>query len=476
LIRALLPLEVKIEGDVNFMVDRQDELLALTERIVSFGSKETDQIEVLAQDTYNINANVALGQLKTASKAQEAGVAIRCIIDQKLGCAFTNRLDEATLKRTLKQASRAAKSGPSDKKWKNLPIINRYSIVHDVWDDSILEKEPGFFIDILADMTKNTLSQDKDIIVGQAGIGASYGWNSYANSNGVSVADRGTMAFIYLGVVAPTSAGGMTPSIFESEVSRKFDLNIDQVMGRAVKYVQLAKKPAKGETGSGNVIILGNALGELLYYSFYPSISGENVVREKSVVASSQGDQIASENFSLIDDGIKTGAFRTALFDDEGVPRQTTPIIDKGKLESFLWDNYWANRKGEKSTGNAHRNLRTGLVSIQPTTIAVPKGKGSLNDLISEIVSGYLIKGFQGAHSSNQDTGDFSVVANPCFRIENGQLTGCVHGLMLAGNAFKLIKQVNRVGDDTREFFLANTAFYGPSIHFTNTQVIAKQQ
>lgn len=454
------------------MVDKQDELLALAEWVVALGSKSVDQIEVVVQDTFSVNADVALGQMKTASKTQETGAAVRCITDRRLGCAFTNRLDQASLKKTVKQAMSASRSGTSDAKWRDLPMKTGYGSVCDVWDDAILEKEPGEFIDLLADMTHRTLAQKKGIIVGQAGIGASYGWNAYANSNGIGIADRGTMAFVYLGVVAPTSTGGMTPSIFESDVSRNFSLDIDQVMERAIQYVQLAKEPAKGETGSGTVIILGNALGELLYYSFYPSISGESVVREKSVLAQCQGDKVASEKFSLLDDGIKPGAFRTSLFDGEGIQRQTTPIIKDGKLNSFLWDNYWANCYGEKSTGNAHRNIRTGVVDIQPTTIAVPEGKGSLDDLTNDVASGYLIKGFQGAHSSNQDTGDFSVVANPCFRIENGQLVGCINGLMLAGNAFKLIQNVDRVGGDTREFFLENTAFYGPSIRFPDVQVV----
>lgn len=456
------------------MNDQRNELLFVAEQIVAFGSKQVDQIEVLIQHTFNIGANVALGQMKTARKTQEAGAAIRCVVGKRLGCAFTNRLDQATLEETVKQAISAAKTSAIDETWSNLPMKTVYGKVRDEWDDSILEREPRVFIDLLTDVTQKVIARSKDIIVGQAGVGVVYGWSAYANSNGVSISDRGTRASVYLGVVAPTPTGGMTPSIFESEVSRNYALDTDGMVNRAVHYVQIAKKPAKGETGSGSVIMIGNALGSLLYYSFFPSIRGENVVRGKSMLASRRGDQIASKSLSIIDDGLQPGAFRTSLFDDEGVARQTTPIIEKGKLGTFLWDNYWANRNGVQSTGNAQRNLRTGVVEIQPSTIVVPSGEGSLEDLIGDVDSGYLIKGFQGAHSSNQDTGDFSVVGNPCFRIENGQLTGCVQDLMLAGNAFQLIKKVDSIGEDVREFFLPNTAFCGPSIWFTDLQVVAK--
>lgn len=456
------------------MNDQCNELLAVAEKIIALGSKQVDQIEVLVRNTFNIDANVALGQIKTAEKTRETGVAIRCIADNRLGCAFTNRFDKDTLEKTVREAKSSAECSTPDKAWKDLPTKATYRPVGEVWDPSILEKEPSIFVDLLSDMIRKTLAHNKDIIVGQAGIGVSYGWNAYANSNGVDVADRGTRAFVYLGIVAPTPTGGMTPSIFESDISRSFDLDIDQVVNRGVQYVELAREPAKGETGFGTVIFMGNALGELLYYSFFPSILGENVVRKKSAIAACKDDLIASPNLSIIDNGLQPRCFRTSLFDDEGVPKQVTPIIEKGKLRSFLWDNFWANRHDEKSTGNAQRNLRTGVVRIQPTTIVIPNNKGALRDLISDVDSGYLVKGLQGAHSSNQDTSDFSVVANPCFRIMDGQLTGCVNGLMLAGKAFQLIQQVDSVGGDTREFFLPDTAFYGPSVRFTNLQIIAK--
>jgi PmbA protein len=456
------------------VIDRRSELLTLAEQIVTLGTKQADQIEVFVQDSKETNAEVALGQMKTAVNIQEAGAAIRCVVDKRLGCAFTNRVDSSILEKTLHQAIAAAKTSTPDETWSDLPMKASYSKVSEVWDEATSTKSPSFFVDMLADMTRNVTDQSKDVIVGQAGIGGIYGWSAYANSNGVSVADRSTRAYVYAGIVAPTPAGGMTPTIVEFDLSRSCDLDVDGVVTRAIRFIELAKKPAKGATGSKTVILIGNAFGNLLYFSFFPSIRGENVVREKSVLASRQDEQIASKDLSLIDDGLLSGGFRTSLFDDEGVPRQTTSIIEKGELRSFLWNNYWAKRYGGQSTGNAQRNLRTGVVGIQPSTITVPAGKGSLEELIHEVDSGYLIKGLQGAHSSNQDTGDFSVVGNPCFRIEDGQLTGCVPGLMLAGNAFQLIQKVEKIGEDNREFFIPNSSFYSPSIRFTDLQVIAK--
>jgi PmbA protein len=93
---------------------------------------------------------------------------------------------------------------------------------------------------------------------------------------------------------------------------------------------------------------------------------------------------------------------------------------------------------------------------------------------MGEVKSGYLIKGAQGAHSSNRETGDFSIVGNPAFRIEDGELTGCVHGLMIAGNVFDLIQKVDQIGSDVRNYLARGSSIIGPSIRFTDLQVVAK--
>ncbi len=95
--------------------------------------------------------------------------------------------------------------------------------------------------------------------------------------------------------------------------------------------------------------------------------------------------------------------------------------------------------------------------------------------MIGDIKSGYLIKGLQGAHSSNQETGDYSVVGNPAFRIIDGELKGAVHGLMLAGNAFELIKKADKIGSDVRSYLVgAGGSLIAPSIQFNDVQIVAK--
>lgn len=458
------------------MKDQRNELLALADQAVTFGAKQVDQIEVLVENQYSISCEVNLGEMNKAVKLQEGGAAVRCVVDHRIGSGFTNRLDRSMLEKAVKQAIAAAKASTRDTTLGDLPTKAAYSEVRDVWDDAIPEKNPGDFVDLTAELNRKIASHGQDIIVGEAGTGIVYGWHALANSNGVGVADRATLAYAYAALVAMTSSG-VTPSVADVDIKRRFDPDIDGVVTRSVKDVQLAKKPAKGKTAPSTVIMNAGTLAELSLFTLVPAVRGENVVRGRSALAKRRGDKIAASILSIADDGLRPGAYGTSVFDDEGVPRQTTPIIENGRLRSFLWDCYWSHQAKEKSTGNANRDLRSGVVSIQPSNIIIRPGKKPLDDLISEVESGYLIKGLQGAHSSNQDTGDFSVVGNPAFRIENGQLTGCCHGLMVGGNIFDLLQRADQVGSDTREYLVwSASSVIGPSTRFTDVQVIAKEE
>ncbi|GAF96197.1 unnamed protein product, partial [marine sediment metagenome] len=131
---------------------------------------------------------------------------------------------------------------------------------------------------------------------------------------------------------------------------------------------------------------------------------------------------------------------------------------------------YWANKMGEESTGNARRSMRQGLVELATTNMVVEPGTRDIQDIISEVDHGYLVRNVQGAHSSNPESGDFSVVGNPAVRVEDGEMVGAVHGLMVSGNVFELLNQVTEIAKTP----LVLQGLIGPEIVFGDVNVIAR--
>ena len=264
----------------------------------------------------------------------------------------------------------------------------------------------------------------------------------------------------------------MTPGVFSYDIRRDLDVDLEMTVSKIANLIRLCKNVVKGKTGKHTVVFHPQAYAQLLNYTLMEGVKGDNVARGKSKIADKIGDTIASKQFSLLDDGLYAGGANTSIADHEGVPRQRTPIVEKGVLKTFLWDTYWANKMGVKSTGNAKRNMRQGLVEIGFTNLVIEPGTREIDDIISEIDHGYYIQSVQGAHSANPESGDFSVVGNPAILIEKGKMVGAINGLMVSGNAFDMLKNIVEVAKTPH----ALVSWIGPEIICKKIDIIAAEE
>lgn len=235
---------------------------------------------------------------------------------------------------------------------------------------------------------------------------------------------------------------------------------------KAISCLKVEKLKAK----TVDVILTPYALEELFTYTLFLALSAENVHRGKSPYVGKIDQKVASEKLTIIDDGTLPQGLITRKMDDEGVPMQRKILIEKGILKGFLYDNYYAKIEGKESTGNAfRRGGASDLPSIQPTNFIVCEGDYSNQEIIQETKFGLFVDGFQGAHSSNPETGEFSVVATPAWIVKNGELTA-VRGVMLAGNVYELLKKIVAIGKEKKQV----GRFISAYIKFENVRVITK--
>ncbi|MCK4482518.1 TldD/PmbA family protein, partial [Candidatus Bathyarchaeota archaeon] len=76
----------------------------------------------------------------------------------------------------------------------------------------------------------------------------------------------------------------------------------------------------------------------------------------------------------------------------------------------------------------------------------------------------------QGAHSSNPASGEFSVVATPAWKIENGEIAYATKGAMLAGNIFQVLTNISELANNERKIGQLIT----PWILVENVKVVGK--
>jgi PmbA protein len=452
------------------MMVSESQLLELCQYVVSTGMDAgATAIEALAKYENQIDTDIELSQISSVNQRIGTEIAIRLFIGKRMGSAFTNIPNKESVKEAVDLAVAAAKVTTEDADWMDFPHPQKYASIDGLWHKSVVDAKPGELVASTGELIDKGTKSESGLVIAAGGSAAFSSASAYANSNGVAVSEKGTGAFIAEIAIARTETS-MTPAVIAYDIKRNLDVDLDGTVNTVANQIRLLKIPAIGQTGKFKVIIHPQAYSQLFNFTLLKGVSGDSVARGKSMIADKIGDTIASEIFTLVDNGLHPTSAVTSIADDEGVPRQRTPIIENGVLRSFLWDTYWANKMDLKSTGNAKRNMRQGLVEIDPTTLVIEPGTREIEDIISEIDHGYYIQNVQGAHSSNPESGDFSVVGNPAILIKDGKKVGGIDGLMISGNIFDLLKNVVEIAKTSIQLF----SWIGPEIVVQDLDVTAK--
>ncbi|MEM3700313.1 MAG: TldD/PmbA family protein [Candidatus Bathyarchaeia archaeon] len=450
---------------------RKEEMLDLAEKAVDFALKKgADEAEAFAYQGLTTNVVIERGQIARSARIIDRGLGIRTIINKAIGFSYTNVLGaKAAIEEAVIKALSAAKASKPDKEWRGLPTRKQLKSVKNTYDRKIVELHSEDLVNAASSMLDAAEKVDKRVLPVEGGVGASYLSRAIANSNGVAAFDHGTIIECSLATVGQET-GEVTPICFEFSIEREYAINPEWVGKEAARLAVLALKAKKVETKNTNVIFSQFALQELLYFTLINAVKADYVQRDQSAFKGKIGEKVASENLTIYDDGLLAGGIRTWEFDGEGIPQQKTLIIERGVLRNFLYDNYTAKKEGKESTGNATRAGYLSTPNVEATNFHLLPGRKSPEDLIGEVDDGLLVYALQGAHSSNPASGEFSVVATPAWKIENGKVAYAVKGAMLAGNVFHTLKNISELANNERKI----GQLVAPWVLVENVRVIGK--
>jgi TldD protein len=133
------------------------------------------------------------------------------------------------------------------------------------------------------------------------------------------------------------------------------------------------------------------------------------------------------------------------LYDDEGVQGQETDLIRDGILVGRLHSRETAGKLGERPTGNARAlNYRFAPIVRMTNTFIVP-GPASVDDLFAGVEEGLYVKNWYGGMTSMEM---FTFSAGEAYRIHNGEIGELCRPVMLSGNVFKTLHNLDAVAND----------------------------
>jgi predicted Zn-dependent protease len=166
----------------------------------------------------------------------------------------------------------------------------------------------------------------------------------------------------------------------------------------------------------------------------------------------------------------------SAAVDDEGVPMQTTTIIEKGVLKSYVFDSYNAAQVDLESTGNGlRRDSRdaqgafTAPTGCSPTTLEIPAGSKTVDEIVSEVDRGVYVEHFAWPQVDPL-SGAFSNEMRNAQLIENGELTTKIRYSLLVGNLFEAIGRELMIGSDLQ----VNSKYVMPTIALSGIEIVGQ--
>jgi PmbA protein len=410
----------------------------------------------LAIDVYN-------GEPEVFERAETGGAGLRAFRDKRMGYAYTTDLTEEGLLRAARLAYANAASSDTDE-FSGLPTMEGNSEPMADADELGLTS-PDFAkatteekISFALAMEETAKKYDRRIAGCESVTYAEEDATvALVNTAGFAAEYRRQAAYGFIDAMAKENDEVQTGFSYDAGHSLK-QLNAaaagQEAAERAV--AMLGGKSMKPETVTA---VFDPLVFIQVLTAITPALSAEAAQKGRSFLGPSVGQKIAPEGFDLVDNGRLAGGLGSSPFDDEGVNTQTTPLIERGRLKTLLYNSYAARKAGIEPTGNAGRGSFRMPPLTAPTNLFVKPGAQTREDIIGGVSNGLYVMGLQGLHAGvNAVTGQFSAGAYG-LRIVNGQLAEPVREITIASSCAEILKKIAAVGSDLR--FVPMGASYG---------------
>ncbi len=423
------------------------DLLEIGEKALSFAEKlNVSEVEVyLVQNTSK--SCLLSGKIDVVKSNVASGIGVRVIIDKKIGVYGITNLEENEVEKAVEKAVKIAKASDPDLDFRELNKKFGKSSVSGIYDREIAEMDIEKIFDAADTLITSSMDYN-EIVQPTRGIIETSTWKvAICNSHGIEAERKGTGVVTWFRCKAKD--GGKEASAGESKQARRWkDIDFSEVATSAASKAVSILDATLIENQKLPVIWHNKFTASMVDIMFGNTIDAYSVQKGRSPWKDKVGQQIASEDFNLVDDGVMEAGLRTRAFDDEGVATRKTPIIEKGELKGFLYDTYTANKEGAESTGNAFRTYRSNPLPA-PSNLILKPGNAKREEIIEETRKGLLVVDVIGEWLSNPISGEMSATVVVGYLVENGEIKKPVKGIMISGNFHQIIKDgIELIGDD----------------------------
>ncbi|SCI76162.1 peptidase PmbA [uncultured Clostridium sp.] len=405
-----------------------------------------EDCEIYYTDGEDISITVYEGEVEKYNLDKSFGLSFRGMLNGKMGYSYTEILDDKAIDMLIKNAKEASKCIESTDEQFIYEGDKNYSKVQ-TYSEKLENIDTAKLIEIALDLEKQTKEySDKVVNISSCKVSYSSSKNGIYNTKGLELSNKGNLIIAYVIPIVEDNnekQDGMGYKIADSLE----EIDTKEIAKQGVKEALSKLGGSTISSGNYKTIIYNEAMASLLE-TFADIFSGEAAQRGLSLLKGKEGEIIASDIVSIVDDPLLDKGLASTPFDDEGVATFKKNIVSNGVLNTLLHNLKTAHKANVKTTGNGFKASYSSPVSVEPTNFYIEKGEASIGELMKEVKEGIMVTDFAGLHSgANSITGDFSLAAKG-FYIKDGKKEYPVEQITVAGNFFDLLKNIKFIGND----------------------------
>jgi PmbA protein len=430
------------------------DLESLAADVVALAMKAgASDAEAAVREGDEFSVNVRLGQVETLKDSGSRGLGLRVFLGKRSASASTSDLTAEGIRQLVDGALELAKITEEDP-CSGLAESSEFGSVPDdlrLYDEDVYSLPGAERIEWARRAEAAALAADPRITNSDGGsFQAATGRKALANSRGFVGGYRSSYAGVAVSPMAEDVDGSKQVDYWWSGARRTTDLESPESIGKEAARRTLRRLGARRVPTQRVPIVFAPEVAGSLLGSIFEAASGDVIWRGASFLAGRLGEQIASDNLTLVDDNTMLlptgmGGFGTSPFDGEGLPSLRTVVVEQGVLRNYLLNTYTARKLGMKSTHNAARGL-AGTPGIGCGNLYLEPGTQTQDQIIGDVPAGLYVTSLMG-FGVNVVTGDYSRGATGLW-IENGALTHAVEEITVAGNLAEMLLNVTAIGND----------------------------
>ena len=434
----------------------EQEAKAILDKVIKLS--KADQCNAQLGGSIAGNIRYARNAVSTSGIVNNAELVVEVAFGKRVGTATINEFDDASLEKVVRRAEELAKLAPENPEF--MPAIDKQTYKpSETFNAKTAAITPEYRAQVAADCIE-PCKKDKLVAAGFFSDNSSF--TAIANSKG-NFGYQKSSALDFTCTVRTDDGRG------SGWVARNVG-NVDEFSAKS--EIQIAIQKAKGsadakalEPGKYTVIMEPAATAGLISFMMF-SFDARQADEGRSFLSkkgggNKLGEKMFDERVTIFSDPWDKEA-SVAPWDNDGLPREKTAIITKGKIDFLNYSRYWAKLKEKRAVG-------------QPGNLIMVGGDKSTMDLVKGTKKGILVTRTWYIRMVDPQTVLLTgLTRDGTFYIEDGEIKYPIKNfrfnespVIMLNNIEEIGKPV-RVGDDESPFTMMIPAMKLRDFTFTS--------